>query len=209
MLRKSLLLTTAFVVAATLLMLPASARPAAVGAGRDSNGEFLRNYACGNSYANVSGYAKHVSSDWAISYWRHVAVSTTGQGETVDRIVVEDGYNNSSENTFSAGIHSNAPSDRPGMLIAAGTGSAHSDCDRITIPIRPTKLLSKTKYWVEETAGPYNSDSSFDEVFWKWVPHSKRKAYVQVHFWSSKSSVSSSTTTPWTRLSGAPYFRLK
>src|ERR1700733_14432249 len=188
MLRKNLLLTTAFVVAAAASTPVASstalARPAVTAPGRNSNHDFLRTYACNHGYFSTYGWTDECCSSVVYSHWQHVAAPTFGTGKTVDRIVVEaslkPGVSNS---TFSAGIYANSPSGYPGKLIAKGNARAPSECGKVTISIPPTMLSRGKKYWIEETTSKSNASLSSHGVYW-WRAPSKHKAYVQTHKWT-------------------------
>jgi hypothetical protein len=213
MLRKNLLLTTAFVVAASLpsLATPATPQiqPAAATLRHDNNGEFLKAYAgvgrscSSDSGFQVEGHQSKIGSS-SSSVWKHVAVPFTGRGKTVRRILVKD-YPQYAP-SFTASIHSNAPSGLPGKMIVAGTASRSNGCGKVSIPISPTKLARKTKYWLEETM-PLDPSSAF--VVWTTAPHATQKAYAQFHRRVHTASSSSSYTTPWTVQTGGPWFRLK
>ena len=213
MLRKNLLLTTAFVVATASLFLAAPAalaQPATVGVGRDSNKEFLRTYGgdagCAGQYFTISSYSANYGSSSFVSDWTNVAVPITGYGKTVQEIVVKEEYSSGHTSSFSAGIYSNTSSGFPGRLIAGGTGIAVAGCGKVTISIRPTRLSRGTIYWVEETA-PRNPSSV--HMYWKAALHPRHTAYSQSHWARDKHSNFSSYTSPWTLLQGAPYLRLR
>ena len=175
MLRKNLLLTTAFVVAAAASTPVASstalARPAVTAPGRNSNHDFLRTYACNHGYFSTYGWTDECCSSVVYSHWQHVAAPTFGTGKTVDRIVVEaslkPGVSNS---TFSAGIYANSPSGYPGKLIAKGNARAPSECGKVTISIPPTMLSRGKKYWIEETTSKSNASLSSHGVYWWRAP---------------------------------------
>lgn len=220
MLKKNLLLTTAFVVVGTLSFLAARsaavAAPVKIGAARDRNSEFLHTYSASGSHAScphgqidVLAYLDDCCSE-TYSAWFHVAVPITGTGKTVDRILVEDGVNSSwgSNTTFSVGIHASNRDGFPGKLIVGNTATALPNCGKITVPITPTRLKRKTRYWIEEAIPAPHRVSSGTEVYWQLAPNSRRKAYLQSHYWQEFSSVSQSTTSPWQLQSGAPFFRL-
>jgi hypothetical protein len=187
----------------------AGAHPAIAVLSHDNNSEFLQTYAgirgsCSGMGFAVKGHASKVGSTFSSSLWQHVAVPITGRGKTVRRIVVED-YPQEAP-SFTVSIHSNAPSGFPGKLIVAGTTKASRSCGKISIPISPTKLARKTKYWIEETV-PFETSSAF--VVWTSAPHAAQKAYTQFHRRVRSSSSSSSYTGPWTVQTGGAYFRLK
>ena len=126
MLRRNLLLTTAFVVATALSSLAAPtatlAGPATAALSRDSNNEFLQNYSCGQGQFAVYASSGELSSNHVSSRWQYVAVPVLGRGTTVDSIVVREGAPYSYlGDVFSVGIFSNTASGFPGREIADGT----------------------------------------------------------------------------------------
>lgn len=213
MFRTGLLISTAM-TAVTLLLsgAPAPAQRDMHVASRDPNTRFL----CTFGQFGVSAASRYQPSRSHYgSAWEHVAVPVTGQGQTVRRIKVIEGQDISSfTQTFAAGIYSDTPSGLPGRPIAVGTGKAHSGCGPITIAIPQTKLKRRTTYWIEETISTmysclrgFNCSSSAN-VSWQADPNAKRKAYVQYRRlnWSA---IFSSYTSPWTKQSTGPYFKLK
>lgn len=218
MFRCGLLVTTALVIAGSFSFLAAQsavmAGPVKAGVARDRNKEFMHTYGagrgwpCGEKHFVVSTYDQNFSSGSSESAWTHVAVPITGHGNTVDRIVVREGYSSEFDALFSAGIHSNTPSGVPGKLIAGGTGKARPFCGKVRVNIPPTKLSRNTIYWIEETTPGYANPSK-TAVYWKVDPHRKSHAYSQAHFYHWSHSSGGSYTSPWGELTEAPYFRLK
>jgi hypothetical protein len=210
MLRKNLLLTTAFVVAAAMSSLPAPAlaQPTSNALSRSSNDEFLQTY-CHGHYISFYGYSSAGDSTLFFG-WKLVAVSVTGHGETIDQIVVKDGrlYSSSSTtNSFVVGIFGNTSSGFPGSPLATGTGRARKHgCGKETIAIPEIKLRRGAKYWIEEGARFDFDRPGLD--LWKLAPNPRLKTLVQSHKKREYHS-SSSSTTPWTAVTGTPYFRLK
>jgi hypothetical protein len=208
MFRNGLLVTTAMVIVGSLSFLAAQsaaiARPVTDGTSRDVNSEFLANYGPFSVY--TSAYS---SSGSRHSRWRHLAVPITGRGTTVRSIVVrEEAERGTCSKLLSAGIYSNTASNLPGRQIAGGKSKLARHWQSVTIPITPTNLLNKTKYWVEETV-PWNRCYYAENLAaWKVRPHARRHAYVQTHFFHSSGFESSSSTSPWTKKPSGPWLRV-
>lgn len=206
MFKMGLLTSTALTAIALVLSGAPAAAETQTGmsvAGSDTNARFLCDY----------GFLVSANSSAASccrgSGWHHVAVPVTGHGQTVNRIEVDEKRGRRTATaTFSAGIYSNTASGFPGKLIAGGTGkiSRKNSCARVNISIPPTTLNPKTKYWIEETM--HNQKRSESDFYWEPDRYAKRKAYVQYHYYSSGPS-GISYTSPWTKQSQGPYFRLK
>jgi hypothetical protein len=197
-------------------------------ASRDPNTRFL----CTYGEFLVSAFWGSFSSG-AVSSSQRVAVPIRGQGQKVHeiRVVEAQGHNFTSTSSFSAGIYSNSPSGLPGKEIAGGTGRATARCGPVTISVAPTKLKRHTTYWIEETMLPRrrcrtfmparretrrqsppsacSSSSRQGSVYWVADPDAKHTAYAQDHRRHSNSQGSSSYTSPWTKLTKGPRFKLK
>ena len=146
MLRKNLLLTTAFVVATALSSAAADARPKTAALGRDSNNEFLQNYSCGQGQFTVSASSGELSSNHLSSAWQRVAIPVVGRGTAVESIVVRNAVaNRFVDNQFSVGIYSATASGLPGDLIAGGPASASSHCRTITVSNSKNKSTAQDK----------------------------------------------------------------
>lgn len=201
------LMTSTALTAITLVLSGAPAAAAETRTGMqvadwDANARFL----CDYGGVLVSAWSNPVSLTWT-----HVAVPFTGHGQTVKSIEVKEKRGTSTvSSTFSAGIYSNSPSGFPGKLIAGGTGtiSGRGTCARVKISIPRTTLKPKTKYWIEEQMSFKGSSSNFASNFsWEAGRYTKRKAYVQSHYFNGHSQ--SSGTTPWTKQSQGAFFRLR
>lgn len=183
-------------------------------ADRDANGRFLCTY---GGFLVSSYYADDSGSSYYYS-WRHVAVPVTGHGQTVRRIkVLEAQGSGTSHSAFTAGIYSNTASGLPGKAIAVGKGKIGPDCGPVGVSIPPTTLQSKQKYWIEERA-PIPQDCSRHSSFchslagldWEADPNTKRKAYVQTYRrFLGPAGSSSSSTSPWSKQTKGPWFKLK
>ena len=183
-------------------------------ADRDANARFLCNY----GQFNVSFLYNEISGSFISSAWQEVAVPITGQGQTVRHITVMEARNPraSRYGPFTAGIYSNRPSGFPGALIANGRAKAPQSCRRIEISIAPTTLQANTTYWIEERMEHYyrGSDSLF-QASWEINPKAQQKAFVRNHHRKclggqcSHSYSISSSTTPWTKQTQGPWFKLK
>jgi hypothetical protein len=172
-------------------------------ASQDPNTRFL----CTYGKFLVSAYsANRGSSDW-FAHWTDVAVPVIGHGQTVTSIrVIEAAGSVTYNSSFSAGIYSNTASGYPGNLIAGGKGRASRTCGRVKIPISPTTLKPKTRYWIVEATQAV-SNSSSNTLYWIANPNTKRKAYVKYrHFGYSSGS---SYSTPWTEQPMGPYLNLR
>ncbi|HEX4158059.1 MAG TPA: hypothetical protein VHY79_06260 [Rhizomicrobium sp.] len=203
MFRCALLVTTAFVVVGSLSFAAAQsaavAQPATAGPGRDRNNDFLCTYGQFDVSLSHSANSAHYQQAWT-----HVAVPITGRGQTVDGIVVKEGHSaNTYGNKFLAGVYSNAASGMPGGLLSGGMGRAPKRCGTVTIPIAPIKLENNKTYWIEEMATLHGHHT--DILYWAINPKTKHKAYVQ-HYSSSSGT---QHTSPWTKQSSGPWFRLK
>ena len=183
-------------------------------ADRDTNARFLCTY--GNFL--VSSYYFDDSNSSYYYDWRHVAARVTGHGQIVRRIkVVEAQSAGTSHSAFSVGIYSNTASGLPGNAIAVGKGKIGPNCGPVNVSIPRTTLKSNQKYWIEErTSIPKNCSqystfcSSLAGLYWEADPNSKRKAYVQTYRrYSCAGGLCSSSTSPWTKQTKGPFFRLK
>jgi len=180
-------------------------------ADRDANGRFLCTY--GNF--PVSAYYFDFSGSSFASTFRHVAVPVIGHGQTVRRIrVIEAQASGTLFSAFTVGIYSNTASGLPGNPIAVGKGKTGPTCGPVKISIPRTTLKTNQKYWIEErtsTPACYNSIcSSFADLYWEADPNTKRRAYVQTHHFSSSAGGRfSSYTSPWTKQTKGPYFKLR
>jgi hypothetical protein len=202
MFRKALLTTTAIVIVGSLSQYAAIGRPLTTGAERDRNKDFL----CAYGHNRVSATNSYFDSN--TTTWTHVAIPIIGRGQTVDSITVKDARSNYySSGGFSAGIYGNTRGG-PGRLISGGAGKAPNHCGSVKIAIRPITLKKGKRYWVEEAAVQPPMYSK-NEMFWAIDPKRKQVAYSQFHRRRSSSSYSSSSTTPWSPQSTAPYVRLK
>ena len=212
------LLTSSAMTAVTLLL---SGAPTSVYAqtdmhvaGRDANARFLCTY---GNFLVSSYYADDSGSSYYYS-WRHVAVRVTGHGQTVRRIKVMEAQSaTTSHSAFTAGIYSNTASGLPGNAIAVGKGKIGPSCGPVEVSIPRTTLKRNQKYWIEEqTSIPKDCSqhSSFCHSLaglnWEADPSTKRRAYVQTYrlFYGPAGS-SSSSTSPWTKQTKGPWFRLK
>lgn len=207
MIRNNLFLTTALVVVGSLstLAIPSAvaARPFAIGPSRDSNEEFLCAYGAFPVSAHYIGSASSYSSTWT-----RAAVAIIGRGRTVTSITVKEAPSASTSRAqFSAGIYSNTASG-PGKLLSGGTGKARTSCGKVTVQIKPIKLMRNTTYWVEERVQKGVSDQK-NEVYWASDPKTKLRSYVQTHNAYNYYGNSSSYTSPWTAQSAGPYVRVK
>jgi hypothetical protein len=204
MFRIGLLTSTAMTAVALLLSgapHEAQAQTAMHVADRDANARFLCTYGEFGVSFQFSGQSSYLHSTW-----ERVAVPVTGHGQTVSRIIVMEAQDSRTRtDAFLAGIYSNSPSGFPGKRIAGGKGRAGRRCGPVEISIPPTTLKPKTKYWIEEKAG---HATSYTSLYWATNPNTKRKAYVQTHKRTCSSSCSSSTS-PWTKQSQGPWFKLK
>ena len=183
-------------------------------ADRDANARFLCTY---GTFLVSSNYFDDSNSSYYYN-WRRVAVRVTGHGQTVRRIkVVEAQSAGTSHSAFTVGIYSNTSSGLPGKAIAVGKGKIGSSCGPVRVSIPRTTLQSNQKYWIEErTSIPKNCSqystfcSSHAGLYWEVDPNTKRKAYVQTHSrYISAGSSGTSSTSPWTKQTKGPYFRLK
>jgi hypothetical protein len=212
------LLTSSAMTAVTLLLLGAPtgayAQTGMHAASRDPNARFLCNY--GNVL--VSSYYADDSGSSYYYAWRHVAVRVTGHGQAVNRIrVMESQSASTSRSAFTVGVYSNTTSGFPGNVIAVGKGKIGPGCGPVKVSIPRTTLKRNQKYWIEErTSIPQNCSqhSSFCHslagLSWEAGPNSKRKAYVQTHrHYLGPTGSSSSSTSPWTKQTTGPFFKLK
>ena len=212
------LLTSSAMTAVTLLLCGAPTGAYAQTdmhvADRDANARFLCTY---GNFLVSSYYIDDSGSSYAFA-WRHVAVRVTGHGQTVRRIkVVEAQSAGTSHSAFTAGIYSNTASGFPGTEIAVGNGKIGPSCGPVTVSIPRTTLQKNQKYWIEErTSIPKNCSQhsnfchSLAGLYWEADPNTKSKAYIQTHFRGfSAGGSSSSFTSPWTKQTKGPFFRLK
>ncbi|HEX4159288.1 MAG TPA: hypothetical protein VHY79_12515 [Rhizomicrobium sp.] len=209
MIRKVLFVTTAIVAVGTLSFFAAQsaavARPVTAIIGRDRNREFL----CTYGQLKVSQFESEDESS-LFSAWTHVAVPFVGRGQTIHGIIIKQAHGSSTMSAqFSAGIYSNTPSGFPGKRLARGTALAPATCLDVKFPIKPTTLKRGATYWIEETAPPPNH--STNSTYLAVAPHkSKRRAYVQTHYYSNNaSSQITSSTSPWIPQSVDLHVRLR
>ena len=187
MVSKKLLAATALVMVGSLAAPSETlSRPQTLLHGRDSNDEFLRTYLCQNGDFLVSTW--YITSGSSTYSWQRVAVPIIGHGQTVNRIIVQDGGNSAA---FTVGIYRNTPRGFVGDPIAVGGGIADPSCGRVTISIPAVILKDNKKYWIEERA-----DRNGD-VFWAIAPNTKRKAYIR------------DRGSRWMPQSEGPWFELK
>ena len=212
------LLTSSAMTAITLLL---SGAPTGVYAQtdmyvgvRDANARFLCTY---GSFLVSSYYADDSGSSYYYSR-RHVAVSVTGHGQTVRRIkVLEAQSASTSHSAFTVGIYSNTASGLPGKAIAVRKGKIGPGCGPVNVSIPLTTLQRNQKYWIEErTSIPKNCSQhssfchSFAGLYWEADPNTKRRAYVQTYrLYYGPAGSSSSSTSPWTKQTKGPWFRLE
>jgi len=212
------LLTSSAMTAVTLLLSGAPtgayAQTGMQVTGEDSNACFLRTYL---NFLVSSYYADDSGSSYSYA-WHHVAVGITGHGQTVSRIrVMEAQSTSASRSNFTVGIYSNTASGFPGNAIAVGKGKIGRSCGSVKVSIPRTKLKRNQKYWIEEqTSIPKNcsQQSSFCHslagVYWQTDPKSRRKVYVQTYYhYIGPTGSNSSSTSPWTKQTQGPFFRLK
>ena len=206
MFKCSLLATTALIVAGTLSFAAAHsappARPLHAGPTRDRNDQFLCTYGQFPVSWQWGG-----SSASLYSRWEHMAVPITGRGQTVSRILVKEGHPSGTYSAnFSAGIYSDTASGLPGRLIAGGTARSNKNCRAVGVPISPTKLERRKRYWIEEQV-PLPHWGDVNQAYWATNPKKKHKAYQQTHWFATNSSTGSTTssTSPWTEMSAGPY----
>jgi len=212
------LLTSSAMTAVTLLLSGAATGAYAQSgmhiADRDANARFLCTY---GNFLVSSFYFDDDNSSYSYA-WRHVAVRVTGHGQTVRRIkVIEAQSAGTSHSAFTVGIYSNTASGLPGNAIAVGNGKIGPSCGPVAVSIPRTTLQRNQKYWIEEqTSIAKNCSqhssycSSFAGLYWQADPKTKRKAYVQTyHLYSCAGGICSSSTSPWTKQTKGPYFRLK
>jgi len=183
-------------------------------AARDANGRFLCTY---GNFLVSSFYFDDSNSSYHYA-WQHVAAPVTGHGQTVSLIrVIEAQSAGTSHSAFTVGIYSNTASGLPGKAIAVGKGKIGTICGPVKVSIPRTTLKSNQKYWIEErTSIPKNCSqhstfcSSHAGLYWEADPNSKRKAYVQTyHHYVGPTGSSSSSTSPWTKQTKGPFFKLK
>jgi hypothetical protein len=209
MFRKNLLVSSALIAAS---ISGAMAQPAVTAgpimqgsvAHRDTNREFLCTY--GSFYVGSS-------TQRYSSYWTHVAVPIPGHGKIVSKIeVMESPSAGTQSNAFSIGIYSNTANGIPGALITGAIGRANGPanaCRKVTIPVPPTFLTRGKTYWVEESV-PNCGHNCYNAVNWYIDPKRRRDAYEQdYYFLSSSSYSSSSSTSPWKKLNGGPYLKVR
>lgn len=197
------LLTSTAMTAVTLLLSGAPAGALAQTnmhvASRDPNARFLCNY----GQFLVSDFSSHSGSFYS-SGWRQVAVPVIGHGQTVTQILVLEQFSASA--SASVGIYRASSGGFPGSLIAGNWFAGRSRCGRRTVSIRPTTLKANRKYWIEERAGHRGLEHI--RAYWEANPKAKQKAYVQTH-WLFSSVSRSSSTSPWTKQSMGPWFKLR
>src|SRR5215469_11519942 len=212
------LLTSSAMTAVTLLLCGAPTGAYAQTdmhvADRDANARFLCTY---GNFPVTAFYFDFSGSSFA-SAWHHVAVPVMGHGQTVRSIkVIEAQAGGTSYSAFTVGIYSNTASGLPGNAIAVGNGKIGPSCGPVRVSIPRTTLKSNQKYWIEEPTSiakncPQHSTfcSSLASLYWEADPNTKRKAYVQTHSrYISAGGSSTSSTSPWTKQTKGPYFRLK
>ena len=210
MLRKNLLLTTAFVVAGSLSFLVAQAqaensRPSAA-LMHNANKRFL----CTYGHFDVIDFSEHDASNFSSSGWTHVAVPIVGSGKPVRTLsVVEDGYGHSTLSaSVSVGIYANTASGLPGKFIVGGKSRVPGSCATVSIPITPTKLKKGKTYWIEERT-PKPHSGWYNDLFWAISPKAERPAYIQTYRDTISSSVHQSSTSPWVQQTSGPYIKLR
>ncbi|HLY06776.1 MAG TPA: hypothetical protein VKR31_13620 [Rhizomicrobium sp.] len=212
------LLASSAMTAVTLLLAGAPggayAQTAMHAASRDANARFLCTY---GNFLVSSYYADDSGSSYSYA-WRHVAVRIAGHGQTVRRIKVMEAQSAStSRSAFTVGIYSNTASGLPGNPIAVGKGKIGANCGPVQVSIPRTTLKSNQKYWIEErTSIPQDCSRhstfchSLAGLYWEADPNAKHRAYVQTyHLYQGPTGSSSSSTSPWTKQTQAPFFRLK
>ena len=169
----------------------------------EANTQFLCNYGGVAVSAHLIGSASSFSSTWT-----HVAVPIIGHGRTVGRIIVKETPSASTSTAeFRIGIYSNTASG-PGKLLSGGKGNARNNCGKVTVQIRPVTLRRNATYWIEERVRRGVSDMK-NEVYWASDPKTKLKAYEQTHSAYNYFGNSGSYTSPWTKQTMGPYFKLK
>jgi hypothetical protein len=217
MFKFGLLTSTAMTAVALLLSGAPNAAEAQTGmhvAARDANARFLCTY--GNFL--VSSYYFDDSNSSYYYTWRHVAIRVTGHGQTVSRIrVIEAQSAGTSHSAFTVGIYSNTASGLPGKAIAVGKGKIGPSCGPVKVSIPRTTLQSNQKYWIEERTSIAKNCSQYSTfcsslagLYWEANPNTKRKAYVQTNRrYISAGGSSYSSTSPWTKQTKGPYFKLR
>ncbi len=204
---KSLLIATTALVSVFSLT-PAAGQPARQAASDhyplDANREFLCNY--GFAVSTLT------SASSAFVSWRRAATPVIGNGKTVTEIIVADAPLESTAHPgFSVAIYSSLNDTFKG-LASATTGQSKR-CERIKVPISPTRLAKGKKYWIVETARapPWRRVSTINSMLWLYDKRSSSSGA----FWQSGLCSSISMTSCWSRTrwqsitGGVPYAKVK